>query len=138
MIPVSQDEIHHFSDGTSLVQSSIKIVNQNGFRELPSVEPVAFGIVAVDELSSGSPTKELTDFTSPVSVVSSSTFNFREVEPSSADTMTSLDGSCCSHFGRLFRVISTRTTVRFSDMEFCTSVDGSTVSLREHIGKTEK
>jgi len=29
-------------------------------------------------------------------------------------------------------------TVGFSDMEFCTSVDGSTVSLREHIGKTEK
>jgi len=26
----------------------------NGFRELPSMEPVALGIVAVDELSSGS------------------------------------------------------------------------------------
>ena len=54
MIPISQDEIHHFSDGTSLVQSSIDIVNRNGFRELPSMEPVALGIVVVDELSSGS------------------------------------------------------------------------------------
>ena len=54
MIPVSQDEIHHFSDGTSLVQRSIDIVNRNGFGELPSMEPVALGIVAVDELFSGS------------------------------------------------------------------------------------
>jgi len=54
MILVSQDEIHHFSDGTSLVQSSVNVVNWNGFRELPSVEPVALGIVAVDELSGGS------------------------------------------------------------------------------------
>ena len=143
MIPVSQDEIHHFSDGTSLIQSSVNIVNWNGFGELLSVEPVALDVVAVDELSSGSPvaplsTKELTDFTSPVSVVSSSTFSLREVEPSSADAMTSLDGSHRSHFGRLFRVISIGMTVGFSDMEFCMSVDGSTVSLREHIGKTEK
>ena len=138
MIPISQDEIHH-SDGTSLVQSSVNIVNQNGFRELPSVELVALGIVAVDELSSGSAVhKELTDFTSPVSVVSSSTFSLREVEPSSADAMISLDGSHHSHFWRLFRVISIGMTVGFSDTEFCTSVDGSTVSLREHVGKTEK
>jgi len=82
--------------------------------------------------------KELTDFTSPVSVVSSSTFSLREVEPSSADAMTSLDGSCRSHFGHLFRVISVGMAVGFSDTEFCTSVDGSTVSLREHVGKTEK
>jgi len=61
MIPVSQDEIHHFSDGTSLVQSSVNIVNRNGFGELPSVEPVAFGIVAVDELSSGSTVHERVD-----------------------------------------------------------------------------
>ena len=54
MIPVSQDEIHHFSDGTSLVQSCVNVVDRNGFGELPSVEPVAFCIVAVDELSSGS------------------------------------------------------------------------------------
>jgi len=54
MIPISQDEIHHFSDRTSLVQGSINIVNRNGFRELPSMEPVALGLVAVDELSSGS------------------------------------------------------------------------------------
>jgi len=54
MILISQDEIHHFSDGTSLVQSCVNIVNQNGFGELPFVEPVALGIVAVDELSSGS------------------------------------------------------------------------------------
>ena len=58
MIPISQDEIHHLSDGTSLIQSSINIVNRNGFRELPSVEPVALGIVAVDELSSGSAVHE--------------------------------------------------------------------------------
>jgi len=54
MIPISQDEIHHFSDGTSLIQSSVNIVNRNGFGELPSVEPVALGIVAVNELSGGS------------------------------------------------------------------------------------
>jgi len=31
------------------------------------------------------------------------------------------------------------TTIRFSDMEFCMSMDGSTVSsLTEHVGKTEK
>jgi len=54
MIPVSQDEIHHLSDGTSLVQSSVDVVDWNGFGELPSVEPVALRIVAVDELSSGS------------------------------------------------------------------------------------
>jgi len=61
MILISQDEIHHFSDGTSLVQSSFNILNQNGFRELPSVEPVALGIVAVDELSSGSTVHEGVD-----------------------------------------------------------------------------
>jgi len=54
MIPIFQDEIHHLSDGTSLVQSSIDIVNRNGFGELPSMELVALGIVVVDELSSGS------------------------------------------------------------------------------------
>jgi len=83
-------------------------------------------------------TKELTDFTSPVSVVSSSTFNFREVELSSTEAMTSLDGSCCSHFGRLFQIISVGMTIGFSDMGFCMSIDGSTVSLWEHVGKTEK
>jgi len=58
MILISQDEIHHFSDRTSLIQSSVNIVNWNGFGELPSMEPVAFGIVAVDELSSGSAVHE--------------------------------------------------------------------------------
>jgi len=52
--------------------------------------------------------------------------------------MTSLDGSRRSHFGRLFRTISVGVTIGFSDMEFCMSIDGSTVSLREHVGKTEK
>jgi len=61
VIPVSQDEIHHFSDGTSLVQSSVNVVDRNGFRELPSVEPVALGIVAVDELSGGSAVHEGVD-----------------------------------------------------------------------------
>ena len=61
MIPVSQNEIHHFSDRTSLVQSSINVVNRNGFRELPSVEPVALGVVAVDELSGGSAVHERVD-----------------------------------------------------------------------------
>jgi len=61
MIPVSQDEIHHFSDGTSLVQSSVNVVDWNGFGELPSVEPVALRIVAVDELSSGSAIHEGVD-----------------------------------------------------------------------------
>jgi len=82
--------------------------------------------------------KELMDFTSPVSVVSSSTFSFREVEPSSAEAMTSLDGSRHSHFGHLFRTLSIGMTIGSSDMGFCTSIDGSTVSLREHVGKTEK
>ena len=41
----------------------------------------------------------LMDFTSPVSVVSSSTFSLREVEPSSAKAMTSLDGSHCPILG---------------------------------------
>jgi len=53
MIPISQDEIHHFSDGTSLVQSSVNFVNRNGFGELPSMELVALGVVVVDELSGG-------------------------------------------------------------------------------------
>ena len=61
MILISQDESHHFSDRTSLVQSSVNIVNRNGFRELPSVEPVALGIVAVDEISSGSAVHEGVD-----------------------------------------------------------------------------
>jgi len=61
MIPISQNEIHHFSDRTSLVQSSVNIVNQNGFGELPSVELVALGIVAVDELSGGSTVHERVD-----------------------------------------------------------------------------
>ena len=61
MIPISQDEIHHFSNGISLVQGSVNIVNRNGFGELPSVEPVALGIVAVDELSSGSAVHERVD-----------------------------------------------------------------------------
>jgi len=52
--------------------------------------------------------------------------------------MTSLDGSRRSHFGRLFQIISIGTTIGFSDTEFCTSMDGSTVSLTEHVGKTEK
>jgi len=61
MIPISQDEIHHFSDGTNLVQGSINIVNQNGFGEFPSMEPVALGIVVVDELSGGSAVHEGVD-----------------------------------------------------------------------------
>ena len=61
MIPIPQDEIHYFSDRTSLVQGSVNIVNWNGFGELPSVEPVALGIVAVDELSSGSAVHERVD-----------------------------------------------------------------------------
>jgi len=61
MIPISQDEIHHFSDGTSLVQDSVNIVNRNGFRELPGMEPVALSIVMVDELSSGSTVYEGVD-----------------------------------------------------------------------------
>jgi len=54
MISISQDEIHHFSDRTSLIQGSINIVNQNGFGELPGMELVALSIVTVDELSGGS------------------------------------------------------------------------------------
>jgi len=61
MILISQDEMHHFSDRTSLVQGSVNIVNQNGFRELPSMEPVALGVVAVNELSSGSTVHEGVD-----------------------------------------------------------------------------
>ena len=61
MIPISQDEIHHFSDGTSLVQSSVNVVDRNGFGELLSVEPVALGIVAVDELTGGSAVHERVD-----------------------------------------------------------------------------
>jgi len=61
MIPVSQDEIHHFSNGTSLVQSSVNVVDRNGFGELQSVEPVALGIVVVDELSGGSAVHEGVD-----------------------------------------------------------------------------
>ena len=61
MIPISQDEIHHFSDGTSLVQSSVNIVNRNGFRELLSIELVALGVVAVDELPGGSAVHERVD-----------------------------------------------------------------------------
>jgi len=61
MILISQNEIHHFSDRTSLVQGSVNIVNRNGFRELLSMEPVALGIVAVDELSGGSAVHEIVD-----------------------------------------------------------------------------
>jgi len=70
--------------------------------------------------------------------VSSSTFSLREVELSSADAMTSLDGSRRSHFGYLLRVISVGTMIKFLDTEFCTSMDGSTVSLTEHVGQTVK
>jgi len=102
------------------------------------MEPVALGVVVVDEFSSGSTVHEGVDgLTSPVSVVSSSTFSFREVEPSSTEAMTSLDGSCRSHFGCLFQTISIGMTIGFLGTEFCTSIDGSTVSLREHVGKTE-
>jgi len=61
MIPISQNEIHHFSDGTNFVQGSVNIVNWNGFGELPSMEPVALGIVVVDELSGGSAVYEGVD-----------------------------------------------------------------------------
>jgi len=61
VIPISQDEIHHLSDGTSLIQSSVDIVKRDGFGELPSMEPVALGIVAVDELSGGSAVHERAD-----------------------------------------------------------------------------
>jgi len=61
MILISQDEVHHLSDGTSLIQSSIDIVNRNGFGELPSMEPVALGVVAVNELSGGSAVHEGVD-----------------------------------------------------------------------------
>ena len=139
MIPISQDEIHHFSDRTSLVQGSVNIVNWNWFGELPSMKLVALSIVMVNNsLVDPLSMKELTDFTSPVSVVSSSTFSLRGVEPSSAEAMMNLDGSCPSHFGCLFQAISIRTTIGFSDTGFFTSIDGSTVSLTEHIGKTEK
>jgi len=46
--------MRYLSDGTSLVQSSVNIVNRDGFGELPSMEPVALGIVEVDELPGGS------------------------------------------------------------------------------------
>jgi len=51
MIPISQDEIHHLSDRTGLIQWPVDIVNQDGVRELPGMEPVSFKIVTVDELS---------------------------------------------------------------------------------------
>jgi len=61
MIPISQDEIPHLSDRTSLVQSSVNVVNRDGFGELLSMELVALGIVAVDELSGGSAVHERAD-----------------------------------------------------------------------------
>jgi len=61
MIPISQDEINHFSDRTGLVQCSVNIVNQDGFRELLGLELVALSIVMVDELSSGSAVYEGVD-----------------------------------------------------------------------------
>jgi len=61
MIPISQNEIHHFSDRTSLIQGSVHIVNQNGFRELPSMELVALSVVVVNELSGGSTVHERVD-----------------------------------------------------------------------------
>ena len=139
MLLISQNEIHHFSDRTSLVQGSINIVNWNWFRELLCMELVALSIVTVNELSGGSTVYEgVDDFTSRVSVVTSSTFSLREVEPSSTEAMTSLDGSHRSHFGCLFWVISDGAKIRFSDTGFCMSMDGSTVPLTEHVGKTEK
>jgi len=48
---ISQDEIHHFSDRTGLIQCSIDIVNWDEFGELLAMEPVAFSIVMVDKLS---------------------------------------------------------------------------------------
>jgi len=54
MILISQNEIHHFSDGTSLIQGPVNIVNRNGFRKFPGMELVALSIVMVDELSGGS------------------------------------------------------------------------------------
>jgi len=51
MIPISQDEIHHFSDRTSLVQGSVNVVNRNGFGELLGMELVVLSIVKVDEIS---------------------------------------------------------------------------------------
>jgi len=54
MLLISQNEIHHFSDRTSLVQGSINIVNWNWFRELLCMELVALSIVTVNELSGGS------------------------------------------------------------------------------------
>jgi len=61
MIPISQDEIHHFSDRTSLVWCSINIVNWNGFGELLGMELVALSIVMVNELSGGSAVYKGTD-----------------------------------------------------------------------------
>ena len=61
MIPISQDEINHFSDRTSLIQCSVNIVNWNGFGELPGMEPVTLSIVMVDELSGGSAVYEGAD-----------------------------------------------------------------------------
>jgi len=92
MIPISQDEIHHFSDGTSLIQGSVNIVNQNGFREFPGMEPVAVSIVMVNELSSGSAIYKGVDGLH-FSYISSFKLNLslREVELSSAEAMTSLD-----------------------------------------------
>jgi len=107
MILIPQDEINHLSDRTCLVQGSVKIVNRNGFRELLSMEPVALSIATVDELSGGSTIYEGVDRLH-FSCISGFKLNlqFKEVELSSADAMTSLDGSCCSHFWCLFQAIS--------------------------------
>ena len=47
-------------------------------------------------------TRDKTDFTSAVSVVSISTLSQRDVGLSSVEAMMSLDSNCHSHFGRGF------------------------------------
>ena len=49
-------------------------------------------------------TREFTDLTSAVSVVSMLTFSFRDLGSSSVEAMTSLDGSLRSQCGRNWRV----------------------------------
>ena len=50
---VPQNEINHFSDGASLIQSTVNVMDWDQSGELPGLKSTTFDVLLVDELSSG-------------------------------------------------------------------------------------
>jgi hypothetical protein len=58
VIPVAEDNIHYFTDGSCLVQSPVNIVYQDGTTQGPHGEPIPIHTASIYEKASGPTVKE--------------------------------------------------------------------------------